>query len=299
MFDKLLKLAERVSLKLPVSRRQARLRRIRRRIRRAADVLAFRPKKPDRVSFVVGGAQKGGTTALDSYLREHPNICMGDQKEVNFFNNEAYFRRRRVNYNIYHAHFGPKTADCILGDASPDYLFSEGAVRRASEYDPLLKWIILLRNPIERAYSAWNMLRQRGMEKLSFREAIEAEPERCRRSWLPPEGTNRDHFAYLQRGFYGEQLRRLWIFFPKTQTLVLNQESLFRKPQLVLDEIATFLGIPRFTQVEQRVVHANPYISKIDNADWRYLKDVYEHDIKQLENMLGWDCTNWLEATRA
>src|SRR5437588_4189794 len=72
-----------------------------------------------KVGFVIGGTQKGGTSALDAFLRQHPEICMpGDLKEVHFFDREEMFRSSSVDYEKYHAHFCAEPRHQIMGEAS-------------------------------------------------------------------------------------------------------------------------------------------------------------------------------------
>jgi len=106
-----------------------------------------------KISFVVGGAQKGGTTALDAYLRKHPFALMAKQKEVHFFDDESYFHKAEVDYAPYHASFDLKHTAQIIGEATPIYMYWYAAPRRIWEYNPAMKWILILRNPIERALS--------------------------------------------------------------------------------------------------------------------------------------------------
>jgi hypothetical protein len=163
------------------------------------------------IDFIICGTQKGGTSALDAYLREHPEICMADHKEVHFFDNEDNFSRSKPDYSKYHSHFSPKTTHNIVGEATPIYMYWNDAPRRIWEYNPNVKLIVLLRNPIERAYSHWNMERQRNVENLSFWDAIQNEKERCRET-LPLQHRL---YSYVDRGFYLGQIRRLWAFFWK------------------------------------------------------------------------------------
>ena len=148
-----------------------------------------------RVDFVIGGTQKGGTSALDSFLRQHPEICMPTtRKELHFFDREEENR----DYKKYHANFKPKPQHRVIGEASPIYMYWETAPDRIWKYNPKMKWILALRNPVERAFSAWNMETKRGKEKLPFAEAIEKEPERCREA-LPLQHRV---YSYVDRGFY-------------------------------------------------------------------------------------------------
>ena len=139
--------------------------------RKVKEVLPFGRK----VDFAICGTQKGGTSALDAYLREHPEICMADVKEVHFFDTEKHFAREAINYSKYHSFFTPQKSHKILGEATPVYMYWPNAPQRLREYNPRMKLIILLRNPIERAYSHWNMQRTRGIDKLPFWDAIREE----------------------------------------------------------------------------------------------------------------------------
>src|SRR6266478_3235889 len=133
-----------------------------------------------RVNFIIGGTQKGGTSALDSFLRQHPEIGMpATKKELHYFDREENFTKR-PDYKKYHARFQPESRHRVIGEATPIYMYWNSAPYRIWNYNLEMKWILVLRNPVERAYSAWNMETKRGKEKLSFAEAIEKEPERCR-----------------------------------------------------------------------------------------------------------------------
>ncbi len=133
-----------------------------------------------KVGFLICGTQKGGTTALDAYLREHPEVCMANAKEVHFFNDGPRFSGGDPDYSPYHAYFSPEPAHKVIGEATPIYMYWETAPRRIWEYNPNMKLIVLLRNPIARAFSHWNMETRRSSETLSFIDAIKNEDERCR-----------------------------------------------------------------------------------------------------------------------
>jgi hypothetical protein len=241
-----------------------------------------------RVDFLIAGAQKGGTTALHSYLRTHPGLCFAEPKETHFFDTEEHFRGGRVDYAPLHAHFKPQPGQ-LPGEATPITMYWADAPRRVWEYNPCMKVICVLRNPVERAFSQWNMERDRGADGLPFMDALRREPDRCR-TVLPLQHRV---YSYTDRGFYSEQIRRLWRFFPRTQTLFLKTEELLSQPQRALDEVFRFLDVESLP-VTPRVVHSRPYAAPMTGSEREYLLRLYEWEIQEVSRLLGWDCQDWL-----
>ena len=243
-----------------------------------------------KVDFVICGTQKGGTSALDAYLRDHHQICMANKKEVHFFDNEDTFRDKAPDYSLYHTAFSPEPPHELVGEATPIYMYWHDAPRRMWQYNPNMKLIVILRNPIERAYSHWNMERSRNAETLSFWEAIKSETQRCRES-LPYQHRV---YSYIDRGFYLEQLRRLSTYFRKEQILILRNEELKNKPHETLQNVCDFLGVNSFLDIEAKDIHSRPYSSSISGREKEYLRSIFEYEIRGIERMFGWDCSNWL-----
>lgn len=187
-----------------------------------------------RLDFLVVGAQKSGTTALDHFLRLHASVEMATRKEAHFFDDEQKFSGCDVDYSRYHEYFSFAPGSQVRGEATPIYLYWCNAAQRIWEYNPEIKLIAVLRNPIERAFSHWNMERDRGAEPLPFMEAIQSEVERCREA-LPLQHRV---YSYLDRGFYSEQLRRFWRFFPQKQMLILRFEEFRQCPSETLSRVA-------------------------------------------------------------
>jgi hypothetical protein len=244
-----------------------------------------------KVAFVIAGTQKGGTTALASYLYEHPEIGMPTVKEVHFFDTEENFASAEVDYAKYHVYFKPAVRGRLLGDATPIYMYWEPAPPRIWQYNPAMKFIMLLRNPVTRAYSQWNMERERGRDTMPFEQAIRSELERCRDT-LPLQHRL---YSYVDRGFYSDQLRRIWRYFPVAQTLVLRSEELQHTPETALARVTDFLGVARFAAAAPRNVHGRPYQGPMSAEARRYLCQVFEFEIRKLERMFGWNCADWLE----
>lgn len=248
-----------------------------------------------KVGFVVAGTQKGGTTALATYLGEHPGICMARPKndrpvkELHHFDNEQRFAGRHAHHADYHGYFDPQPAHLVLGDATPIYMYWESAPARMHAYNPAMKFVMLLRNPVTRAYSHWNMERLRGRETLSFEEALRNEPERCREAY-PLQHRFR---SYIDRGRYSVQLARVWSLFPRSQTLVLRSEAFQADPAPALAQIAAFLGLGPFPAVEPRNVWAIAYERPMSDGARAFLQDAFAGEMAALKQMLGWDLSDW------
>jgi hypothetical protein len=169
-------------------------------------------------------------------------------------------------------------------------MYWEPALARIRDYNPAMKFILILRNPVTRAYSHWNHERQAGREALPFREALLA--ERARTEQARPEQL-RDS-AYVQRGMYTKQLERIWAHFPAQQTLVLRTDDLRTALADVFARIGSFLGVAPFTPAHPITANAHAYEAPMAAADRRYLVGVFEQEIRGLERLLGWNCREWL-----
>ena len=141
-----------------------------------------------------------------------------------------------------------------------------------------------------RAFSHWNMEHDRSADALSFFQAIQNESDRCRAA-LPYQTRV---FSYVNRGFYVEQLRRIWTYFSKSQTLILRNEELRTDPKDTLDKIYRFLGVNKISSVHEKNVHSRPYLSAMSHKEWEYLINMFEYEIQALERLLDWDCSEWL-----
>jgi hypothetical protein len=241
-----------------------------------------------RVNFLIAGTQKGGTTALYYYLRDHPDLSLSVEKETHFFDTEEYFVGQ-PNYDRLHAFFSPKPGQ-FLGEATPITMYWHDAPRRVWEYSCEMKIICMLRNPISRAFSHWNMERNRNADSLSFADAISNEALRCREA-LPLQHRV---YSYIDRGFYAEQIRRLWRFFPHSQTLFIPAEQLDAEPERTLNAIYDFLGIAR-RQMSPHRMHVAQYDSRLCERMRCHLRDLFAPDIREVERLLNWDCSHWLQ----
>ncbi len=238
------------------------------------------------VDFVIGGTQKGGTSALDSFLRQHSQICMpGTRKELHFFDRAEEDK----DYKKYHANFRPQPSHQILGEASPIYMYWETAPYRIWNYNPRMKWILTLRNPIERAFSAWNMETKRGNETLSFAEAIDREPERCREA-LPLQHRV---YSYVDRGFYAHQVRRLFNIFGRDNCLIILNEDLRKEHEGTLRRVFAFLKVDNAKIPPPANVFDQEYEGKMADEVRKRLGESFHFDVKELELLLNRDLSSW------
>lgn len=248
-------------------------------------------RKP-RVNFLIAGVQKGGTTALAQYLNQHPDLWIPTSKELHFFDDESinWAGNLAHHYHHYEAQFEPASERQLCGEATPIYTFWWPAMSRIWHYNNQMRFIIILRNPIDRAYSHWTMEYNRHLDIRDFESALELEPERCRLA-LPHQHRI---FSYISRGYYSEQLRRLWTFFPQQHTLIILQEELRSAPSLTLSKIHRFLGLDeRSTGIEVRA-NMNSYASQMSEKARELLKKIFTPEIAQLELMLKKSLRHWL-----
>ena len=165
-----------------------------------------------------------------------------------------------------------------MGEAPPSYMYRSEVAKRIWAYNPAIKIIVLLRNPIDRTYSQWNAHRERENESRTFGDAIRGEAERLRGT--APQGT-----AYLRRGFYTEQLQRLWRLFLPEQMLILKHETLRDAHEGALEGVFNFLGVEK---VELPVTRANvgTYSAAMNSNDREFLREVFEAEIRSIEQLL-------------
>jgi len=203
-------------------------------------ISSFR-KLPD---FVIIGTQKGGTSSLYNYLSQHPDTQLLHPKEVHYYD---------MNYNRglswYKNHFPAKWNKKLTGEASPYYIYNPYVAKRVHADLPHVKIIILLRDPIARAFSHYKMNVKNGIESLSFEEAIDKENERLQEDLLNMQadelfvGKNHRRYSYIKRGFYDEQLA-VWLkYFPLEQMTIIKSEDFFEDSEKVVKQVFDFLKL--------------------------------------------------------
>ncbi|HEX5739963.1 MAG TPA: sulfotransferase [Pilimelia sp.] len=210
--------------------------------------------------FLIVGAQRCGTTSLYKTLRQHPAVLPAVwHKGVHYFDTHydrpfswyrGHFPTRRRAEAVRRAHGAVTT-----GESSPYYLFHPLAAERIARDLPDVRLLVLLRDPVERAYSAHAHELARGFETLPFAEALAAEPRRladaARRLRADPLAHHHSlrHHAYLARGRYVDQLRRLAELVGRDRLHVVDADEFFAAPRPAFDAVCEFLGLPRCDDV--------------------------------------------------
>jgi len=247
-----------------------------------------KPQKLERLDFIVAGAQKSGTTALHYFLSKHPEIALPDKQEMHFFDDEKIFSGP-VDYDLLHRHFPMVAGSTIAGECTPNYIYWRPAIERIWNYNPKIKLLILLRNPVDRAFSHWNMQRSKGREPLDFLDAVNEEKRRI----AQPLSLESRRFAYVTRGFYSEQLERVFTFFRREQTKTIKFEDFRDKNRETLDSIFHFLGVKALGAVRSKDRNVVPYERAMTANERKRLFAIFADEIARLEQMLGWDCSDW------
>lgn len=260
-------------------------------------------------TFLIIGAAKAGTTAVHGYLRQHPDIYLTPLKETNFFAYEGRPPRctgpqddRYVNaFSLttreqYAAQFAGARDERAHGEASPLYLYDPGVPERIRRRVPDVRLIALLRQPADRAYSAYLHTRRDGREPLEdFSAALAAEPQRIAAGW--------EHlWHYRAMGCYAEQLARYRRVFDPDRLAVFLYDDLLADPSRVLAACMALLGVdatfrPDLSERPNRADSLGPVPAALHPHVRDELTKEFAPDIARLEVLLDRDLSAWLRTT--
>ncbi|WP_448621624.1 sulfotransferase family protein [Geodermatophilus sp. URMC 65] len=297
--------------------------------------------------FLVIGAARSGTTALYQYLAEHPGLFLTDPKEPHYFaltgttpaftgpgDRQTINRLAVTDRAAYQDLYRRARPDQLRGEASVSTLYHPGAIPRVRAEAPDARLVCVLRDPVDRAFSAYGFMRTRGWEPCeTFEEALADEPRRIDAGW-------HHIWHYTAMGRYGEQVRRVLDVFPREQLLVLRYEDLVADPDALLRRVYGFLGVPairhavrpdphrsgeprsRFLgrvvsthhplkkllspvlpaglrrRLRRQIVHRNIVRTTYRDETRRALVEAFRADIDLLENLTGLDVVAWRDPAR-
>jgi len=246
--------------------------------------------------FLIIGEHKCGTTSLFEYMLEHPCILSPTIKEPNYFN--RHYEKGTLWYKKHFPTFLSKLYcqnknknKVITGEATTHYLFAKDEITyRIKKLLPSTKIIVILRNPIERAYSQYSMFVSEGRENLSFEDAIEREKQiinkKIKQVNFPKYSRLHPSYTYLRRGIYVDNLRRWMNIFPKEQFLILQTEEFNSKPNEVLNHVYKFLNLEPWTNKNFEKHNVGKY-NKMNPNTRKKLIEFFKPHNKRLNEFLG------------
>lgn len=252
---------------------------------------------PNFIDFFIVGAQKSGTTALDSSLRQHPEIQMSKIKEIHFFDNETINWSNPDYIRLLSQFDFSSNKKFTRGESTPIYMYWPNSIMRLHKYNPSAKLIICLRHPVLRAYSHWKLEKARGREDLSFGKAI-SQFGRRRITSFGEKGQR--IYSYIERGYYSEQLENIFNFFPRNQVFIVRTDDLWLHNEKILSNIYNFLGISNFDKIAARKYIApvdTRHLGNIDQTLFQNIIKLYIADIIKTEQITGISLSDWIADT--
>jgi hypothetical protein len=241
---------------------------------------------------LVIGAQKAGTTALFSMLAKHTKAAPPSKKELDFFSRDDEFAQGLRHYRSQFPPIPAKSFGHFTFEASPSYLYQAArCAPRIAKALPHVLCVAILRDPVQRAFSAWNMRRdfihhphRRHLhDPRSFAQAVQDELA----------GRTKDEtLLYLRRGMYTEQLAHYYKHFPKSRLKLYSYREFKSAPIHVVNDIVSQLGYAPFssTDVVREVrAHVQPYTEQLDPALATDLYAYFRPEIQKLNELIGTD----------
>lgn len=224
-------------------------------------------------NFLVGGPPKCASTSLYFYLKQHPDIFMSPVKQTRFFS-EKYNEGTQFYVNTY---FSEKKSERMAGEATPGYFCYPFVVERIHNFNPEMKLIFCFRNPVERAFSGWNMRIENGTEKLPFQQALKenlkqresvtflTEPDTPQ--WKETlNHTNNSYRLYIEGSLYAFNLKHYYRFFRPEQIKIIFIDALKNDFEGTMKSIFSFLGVNENYVVENAAQQHTARTGKIKSA---------------------------------
>ena len=252
----------------------------------------------DLPDFLIIGAQRCGTTSMYRYLERHPAVAPAVlRKGVHYF--DLKYTRGDTWYashfpsRPYRAMLSRRADQRVLtGEASPYYLFHPAVPSRVAATIPNVRLIVMLRDPISRAFSHYQHELARGFESLRFEDALKMEEERlageAERLCADPSyhSFGHEHHSYASRGIYVDQLRRWMELFPQDQILVVDSGDFFARPERAYNAVLDFLGLRNHSLRRYPTRNAHRYEPMSEGAR-AFLEAVFDEPNRALTAFLG------------
>ena len=231
-------------------------------------------------NFLIIGAAKSGTTAIYTYIKQHPDIFMSPKKELRYFSNinpqpkavpKQYIHESVSTLEEYKHYFDTVAHEKIIGESSPTYLYTPGTAENIKSHIPNVKLLAILRNPVDRAYSAYtHALREWKEPAKSFEEGLALETQRINAGWGML-------WHYVNAGHYHKQLLRYYQCFKASQIKVVLHDDLVKSPEKLLEDLFIFLDVdPNF----HPDISSRPNVSGFPKNKWfdNFLRTLFLED---------------------
>jgi len=241
-------------------------------------------------TFIIVGAQKAGTTGLYRTLIEHSQIVGSTRKEINYFDNDEWYLKNKIEE--YHSYFpfpNKIAKSQLVFEATPEYLYHPKAAERIFNYNSKMKIIIMLREPSSRAFSAWSMYHfnfKTGKnsslhDPRTFKEAISQDHKN-----IEDSNFYNNQRGYIARGIYYKQIEEYLKYFPKEQVLFVESSRLLTDHENVMHRIFDFLNVqiePVPLKIKNKSKKDTP---NINHKDIDNLKDFYQYYNEKLFDLI-------------
>jgi hypothetical protein len=200
----------------------------------------------EKVKALIIGAGRSGTTSLYHYLNDHQEICFSSIKEIHYFSVNDLYKRGESYFQSFFINDNNK----IRVSADTYLLPDKKAPERIRSYNPEIKIILILRDPVERAYSSYQYSINNGYENrsISFLKSLELEKERL----ATDDIARLNNLCHFYGSLYYQHISHWQHFFPKENFLILTTSDLKNNPQKLLKNLSAFLNISPFTYKEAK-----------------------------------------------
>ena len=256
-------------------------------------------------TFLIIGTQKGGTTSLMRHLSRNSAIYV-DMEPAFFSNNESYKKgvkeyEKKLNMGLKNHIKWMKNSKNIskkpnvIGEKTPEYMYNKKALERIKQYNPNIKLIVVLREPISRAYSQWNMYQSKTNHKfknMTFKAMVAKYMKETNLNF-----SESDRFNLIKRGIYAVQLANIYDLFPKKNVLIIISEQFRTTPLPTINKICKFIGAPLFKTLQnmnyKNDVHKKNYAIPISKSEFTKLYMYYQEYNETLYKILGKPVKEW------
>ena len=241
------------------------------------------------IDYLFIGAQKTGSSSFITYMNKHPDIYCYN-KEIHYF--DVKYKTKDIKW--YENHF--KTKKSIVGEKTPSYLLDKRAINKIYNYNPKIKLIIFLREPIQRAYSHFNMRydiehKNKGNINKQFNEVIHQQKDIPLDKYI--KNISQKKNAFIHRGYYYEQIKYIYSLFPKKNVLILISDVNKTDILKCYNTIFTFLGVKNLSNMKEKNRHIRNYPEKLNITNKKLLYKIYKPQNKKLYNLLGKKVDLW------